>query len=63
MSPRGGSEAKGEAGSLLSREPDAGFNPRTLTPGPESKVDASPMEPPGCPSGAVSKCEVHLEEF
>jgi len=27
---RGGSEAEGEAGPLLSREPDAGPEPRTL---------------------------------
>jgi len=33
-------EGEGKAGSRLSREPNAGFNPRTLGSGPEPKVDA-----------------------
>jgi len=31
---------EGEAGFLLSREPDAGLDPRTLGSGPEPKADA-----------------------
>jgi len=33
-------EAEGEAGSPLSREPDAGLDPRTLGLRPEPKADA-----------------------
>ena len=39
-------EGEGEADSPLSREPDAGLNPRTLRSGPELKADASPTEQP-----------------
>jgi len=31
---------EGEADSLMSREPDAGLNPRTLRSWPELKADA-----------------------
>ena len=36
----GAAETEGEAGSLLSREPDAGLDSRTLRSGPELKADA-----------------------
>lgn len=39
-------EREGEAGSPLTREPDAGLDARTLGPGPE----AQPTEPPKCPN-------------
>jgi len=35
-----GGEAEGEAGSLLSKEPDVGLDPRTLGSRPEPKADA-----------------------
>ena len=38
-------EAEGEAGSLWSREPNAGLDPRTLESQPERKADALPTEP------------------
>ena len=46
-------EAEREADSLLSREPNTGFdlNPGTLRSGPELKAGALPTEPPGHPSG------------
>ena len=34
-----GEVGEGEAGSLLSREPDSGLDPRTLRSGPELKAD------------------------
>jgi len=37
---------KGEAGFPLSREPNAGLDPRTLGSRPEPKADAQPTEPP-----------------
>ena len=46
----GEAEGEGEAGSPLSREPDMGFNPRTLRSQPEPKADAKWTEPPKCPS-------------
>ena len=36
----GEAEGKGEAESLLSREPDEGLDPRMLGSWPESKADA-----------------------
>ena len=36
----GGAEGEGEAGSPLSREPDAGLYSRTLGSWPEPKADA-----------------------
>ena len=42
-------EGQGEAGSPLSREPDAGLNPRTLGSWPEPKANAELIEPPRCP--------------
>ena len=36
----GGAEAEGDAGSLLSRKPYLGFDPRMLGLGPEPKADA-----------------------
>ena len=42
----GAAEAKGEADSSLSREPDVGLDPRTLRSWPEQKADVSPPEPP-----------------
>jgi len=41
--------AEGEAGSLLSKEPDAGLDPRTPGPRPEPKAAAQPTEPPRRP--------------
>ena len=35
----GGAEGEGDAGSPLSREPDAGLHPRTPRSRPESKID------------------------
>lgn len=35
----GAAEEEGEAGSSLSREPDAGLHPRTLRSWPELKAD------------------------
>ena len=43
---RGAAEGEGEADGLLSREPDAGLDPRTLRSRPEPTADASPTEPP-----------------
>ena len=40
-------EREGEAGSLLSREPDAGLNPRTLRSCPEPKSGVNPLSHPG----------------
>ena len=40
-----GEEGEGEAESPLSREPDAGLDPRTLGPRLELKADAQPSEP------------------
>ena len=31
------------------REPDTGFDPRTLASGPEPKADAQPLSHPGAP--------------
>ena len=42
-------EGEGEAGSLLSREPDAGLDPRTLGSRPEPKADTQPLNHPGAP--------------
>ena len=42
-------EGEGEADSLLSREPNAGLDARTLGPWPEPKADPKPTEPPRCP--------------
>ena len=36
---QGEQQAEGEADSLLSKEPDAGLNPRTLGSWPELKAD------------------------
>ena len=36
----GGAKEEGEAGSLLSREPNAGLDSRTLGSGSEPKADA-----------------------
>lgn len=41
--------AEGEAGSPLSREPDAGLHPRTPGSRPEQKADAQPLSHPGDP--------------
>ena len=43
--------AKGEAGSLLGREPDAGLDPGTLGSCPGPKADAQPWSPPEAPKG------------
>ena len=37
---QGEKQAEGEAGSPLSREPDAGLDPRTVGSHPEPKADA-----------------------
>ena len=42
-------EREGEAGYPLSREPDAGLNPRILRSQPELKADTSLTEPPSGP--------------
>ena len=42
---RGVAEEEGEAGSPLNREPDIGFDPRTLESGPEPKADVYLTEP------------------
>ena len=42
----GTAEGEGEAGSLLSGEPNAGLDPRILGSWPELKADA---EAPSCP--------------
>ena len=42
-------EAEGDADSLLSREPNAGFYLRTLGSRPRLKADARPTEPPRRP--------------
>ena len=36
----GGGEGRGEAGSLLSKEPNMGLDPRMLGSSPEPKADA-----------------------
>ena len=36
-----GEVGEGEAGFLLSREPQAGLDPKTLASGPQQKADAS----------------------
>ena len=45
-----GEPGEGEVGSLLSRKPIAGFDPRILGSWPELKGDTQPTEPPRCPS-------------
>ena len=45
-----GTEGKGEAGSMLSREPNVGLDPRTPRSWPEPKADALLTEPPRCPA-------------
>ena len=42
-------EREGESGSLLSRGPDVGLDPRTPGSWPELKAEAQPTEPPRCP--------------
>lgn len=42
-------QAEGEAGSLLSKEPDVGLDPRTAGSWPEPEADAQPTEPPRHP--------------
>ena len=47
-------EGEGEADSPLSREHDAGLDPRTPGSGPELKAEASPTEPPRDPNIVLS---------
>ena len=42
-------QKEGEAGSSLSREPEAGLDPRTPGSGPEPKADAQALSHPGAP--------------
>ena len=44
-------QAEGEAGSPLTKEPNAGLDPRTPGSHPELKTDAQPLSPPGAPRG------------
>ena len=58
--------AEGE-GSPLSRELEAGVNPRTLGSGPDLKADTQLTEPPRCPSLVSFKSKTvsggHLTDF
>ena len=47
---QGERQAEGEAGSLPSKEPNEGLDPRTLGSRPKPKADAQLTEPPRCPS-------------
>ena len=42
-------QAEGEAGSPLGREPDAGLNPKTPGSWPEPEADGQPLSHPGDP--------------
>ena len=48
-----------EAGSLLSREPNAELNPKTLGSRPELKTDTQPTEPPRHPVSQL----IFLKEY
>ena len=47
---RGVAKREGEAGSLLSREPNKGLDPRTLGSCPEQNAGAKLTESPRCPT-------------
>ena len=47
---RGRGRGEGEGDSSESRELDVGLDPRNPGHRPETKADASPTEPPKCPS-------------
>ena len=49
-------QAEGEAGCPLSREPDAGLDPRIPGSRPEPKADAQPLSPPGAPRALLLRC-------
>ena len=48
-----GESGEGKAGSPVSREPDAGLDPRTPGSHSELKADAQSSEPPRCPSRKI----------
>ena len=53
-----GGAGEGEEGSPLSRDPNAGLDPRTLGLRPEPKADTSLTEPPQVPLLATFKYAV-----
>ena len=57
----GRGKAEGEAGSPLSREPDAGLGPRTPRSRPEPKADTSLMEPHRRPSNGKNFKELYID--
>jgi len=58
---QGERQAEGEADSMLSREPNAGLDPRTPGSRPELKAEAHLTEPPRCLSLQILTSRKHVK--